>query len=56
MNPFSHTVFPFEKFDRPNIYPPINLNYGSTLYGQIQITTSMGNINKKYRRSDQQER
>lgn len=47
VNPFSHTVFPFEKFDRPNIYPPINLNYGSTLYGQIQITTSMGNINKK---------
>lgn len=43
----SHTIFPFKKFDRPNIYPPINLNYGSTLYGQIQITTSIGNVNKK---------
>lgn len=40
-------VFPFQQFDRPNIYPPIRIDNGGSLFGQIQITTSMGNVNKK---------
>lgn len=40
-------VFPFQQFDRPNIYPPIRIDNGGSLFGQIQITTSAGNVNKK---------
>lgn len=43
----SHKVFPFKQFDRPNIYSPINVYNGGSMYGQIQITTSIGDVNKK---------
>ncbi len=46
-NYWPNKVFPFKKFDRPNIYSSIIVEAGGSLFGQIQIKFSGGDINKK---------